>query len=189
MKILLFTDCHPEFNWFEEVKSKSREADFLIHAGDFSNFAKGLDDALGKINSLGKVCYVIHGNHEEGIDFAKLVLKYENLRYIHKKIVNHEGLTIGGYGGDGFSFEDSVFAKLFKNKKIDILVTHGPAFNTKLDYLYDEHVGNITYREIIEKIKPKLHVSGHIHEKFGEVDNIDETILINPGPGGMLIEL
>jgi hypothetical protein len=54
--------------------------------------------------------------------------------------------------------------------------------NTRLDMVPSgEHAGSIPVRSFIERFKPTLVISGHIHEARG-IDSIGETTLINPGP-------
>lgn len=62
---------------------------------------------------------------------------------------------------------------------IDILITHGPAFG-KLDYVpYDGlNVGCEELLKRIEEVKPKIHLSGHIHSGWGYVFN-GETHFFN----------
>jgi len=100
-----------------------------------------------------------------------------------------------GYGGGGFAMKDANFRKIarqwygkFNGKKI-VLLTHQPPFGTKLDLLGDRHVGNEDFHDFILRIKPKLAISGHLHETFGEIDVLGETKLVNPGADGMVIEL
>jgi Icc-related predicted phosphoesterase len=77
--------------------------------------------------------------------------------------------------------------KLFEKT---ILVTHAPPHKTKLDEMREGyHVGNKSIREFIEKAKPSVAVSGHIHETFEKVDKIGETVIVNPGPGGAIIDI
>jgi predicted phosphodiesterase len=62
---------------------------------------------------------------------------------------------------------------------VDILITHGPAFG-KLDYVSYNRI-NVGCEELlkkIEEVKPKLHISGHIHEGFGYIFN-GETHFFN----------
>jgi len=50
----------------------------------------------------------------------------------------------------------------------DILITHGPPFGC-LDENYDEeHCGCEMLKLAVERVKPKLHVFGHIHEQGGK---------------------
>ena len=55
-------------------------------------------------------------------------------------------------------------------KDVDILITHGPPYG-KLDYVpFDGvNVGCEELLKVIEDIKPKIHVFGHIHEGYGYV--------------------
>jgi predicted phosphodiesterase len=51
----------------------------------------------------------------------------------------------------------------------DILITHGPAwgYNDTTQYRRDTHLGCELLRERIDVIRPKIHVSGHIHSGHG----------------------
>jgi Icc-related predicted phosphoesterase len=62
-----------------------------------------------------------------------------------------------------------------------ILVSHTPPLNTRLDTLRNgRHVGSSAVRAIIEKYRPDLCISGHIHEAKGR-DMLAGTPLCNPG--------
>ena len=76
----------------------------------------------------------------------------------------------------------------FKDKRV-VLITHGPPYKTKLDKLKAGHVGNMDYRIFIERIKPLMAISGHLHDTMGEQDEIGDTILLNPCWEGVIIEL
>ena len=56
---------------------------------------------------------------------------------------------------------------------IDILVTHSPAYAILDGIQIDDgslfHVGSTTLRTHVERIKPKLHVCGHVHEGYGQL--------------------
>lgn len=62
---------------------------------------------------------------------------------------------------------------------VDILVTHSPPFKV-LDAVdrwngFIEHVGSIALEKVLsERIRPKLHVYGHIHEGYGQIRPILE---------------
>jgi Icc-related predicted phosphoesterase len=63
-----------------------------------------------------------------------------------------------------------------------VLVSHQPARDTITDLAGNgAHVGSTAVRAFIERRKPVLCLSGHIHEAQG-VDNIGQTTLVNPGP-------
>ena len=61
----------------------------------------------------------------------------------------------------------------------DIVITHTPVAY-KLDFTeYDkEYVGCEALRTKMERVKPKLHVCGHIHEGYG-VEETPDTVYVN----------
>lgn len=198
MKFITFSDFHEDFDQLDILinRAKEKDIDFVVVAGDITIFSKGLRPVLKRLNSIEKTVYIIPGNHEEGTSFEKVILDYPNcINFDRQAIDLGDDFILLGYGRDGFSQKDPNFRKIartwygqFKNKKV-ILVTHGPPAQCKLDIVGDHHVGNIDYREFIERIKPKVAICGHIHETAGEVDTIGETNVVNPCWEGMVIEL
>ena len=61
----------------------------------------------------------------------------------------------------------------------DIVLTHGPAFEL-LDRIFaGSHVGDkVLRRELLERVRPRYHCCGHIHEAFG-VETRRDTVFIN----------
>jgi uncharacterized protein len=198
MKFITFVDLHEDKKALRSLlaRAKKDDIDFVICCGDLSTFGRGLKYVLKRFNTLKKKFYVIPGNHEEGgriIDEA--VKYYEYCINIHKKVIKIENYYLLGYGGPSFGLTDAEFRKLargwygkYKDEKT-VLITHQPPFNTKLDLLGERHVGNLDYRKFIERIKPKLSISGHLHETVNLVDKIGKTKLIHPGWDGMVVEL
>ena len=63
-----------------------------------------------------------------------------------------------------------------------VLVSHHPPHGTRIDVAFSGvHAGLYELRSLIEEIRPKACLCGHIHESPG-VDRIGETLLVNPGP-------
>ncbi|MBU0457746.1 MAG: metallophosphoesterase [Nanoarchaeota archaeon] len=197
MKFLTFTDLHEDNVVIKElVKRISKpDIDFVICCGDISNFGSGLKYNLKKLNSIGKKIYIIPGNHEENSVLDNALVGFSNCINFDCQAVELGNYILLGYGSNGFSQEDAEFRKISRNwygkyngKKI-IFVTHGPAFGSKLDLLDKHHVGNKDYRNFIERIKPKLVISGHLHETIGVMDKINDVKYVNPGWEGMVVEL
>ena len=197
MKFLVFSDTHQDSAKLDILikRANKKDIDFVIVAGDFTSFENGLRNTLKKLNSIKKKIYIIPGNHEEDGNFKGVIKEYPNCINIDCTDFKIENYVFLAYGGGGFSNLDPQFRKIartwygkYKGKKI-VLITHGPAYNCKLDIVDERHVGNIDYRKFIERIKPKLAICGHIHETAGQSDTIGETKLINPCWDGMVIEL
>ena len=55
---------------------------------------------------------------------------------------------------------------------IDILITHSPPFGILDKTLGNFHVGSTSLLEKVTKVKPALHVFGHIHESYGKKELI-----------------
>lgn len=62
-----------------------------------------------------------------------------------------------------------------------VVIAHNPPKDTGLDLITSGfHVGSPLIRDFIERRKPLLVVSGHIHESFA-VETLGPTTLVNPG--------
>ncbi|HLC81293.1 MAG TPA: metallophosphoesterase [Candidatus Nanoarchaeia archaeon] len=198
MKLLAFTDIHEDKTALHSLmeRAKQPDIDFLVSCGDISNFKRGLKTVLKELNSLGKKIYVVPGNHEEPENwFAQVLAGYPHWINLHLKVAKVGEYFLLGYGGGGFAMQDARFRKVarewygkYKEKKT-VFIHHMPPFGTKLDLLKQGHVGNKDYANFIRRMKPKLAISGHLHETFGQIDAIDKTKIVNPGDKGMVIEL
>ena len=61
----------------------------------------------------------------------------------------------------------------------DIIITHNPPFNIMDKCVDNSQEGSVSLlNEIMERIKPKIHVFGHVHEGYGKV-KMGETLFIN----------
>ena len=195
MKIYTFTDVHARPKVIQKIiiNIKKYKPDLLIDCGDLSWFGKSLNIFVKKLNQLNIPLLILHGNHETINDMKKLENKYKNVIYIHKRSYSINNYVFFGYGGGGFQTTDRAIEKIIPRlkktlKKDDklIFITHMPIYNTKQDFLNDQHVGNKSARKLIEKLKPILVLSGHIHENEKIKDKINNTLLINPGIGLLL---
>jgi uncharacterized protein len=198
MKFLAFTDLHSDEKYLKKLVSRGRkeDIDFILCSGDFSSFGRGGRMVLKALNELDKKVYLIPGNHEEREGMMdELMDGFSNCINFDRKAITIGNYVFLGYGGDGFSQQDAAFRQLArdwygKHKKAKVVfVTHGPAYGTKLDKLEMGHVGSKDYRQFIERIKPRLAISGHLHETVNTTDSIGETKIVNPGWEGMVIEL
>jgi Icc-related predicted phosphoesterase len=200
IRILVIADIHGEFEKFSKLIDKTKEHDFdlVICPGDFTdihNTPEGysqIDIAeliLQKLLSLGKPVFCIPGNHEP-YDILEMFDEYGvNL---HGRVRKFKGIEFTGFGGAATPFntkfeptEEEIKEALEKRVKDIkgrfILITHNPPFGTNLDKTESgEHVGSKTIKGFIEKNKPLLAISAHIHEAGG-VDRLGETALFYPG--------
>jgi|TARA_B100001971_G_C18131250_1_gene504925 Icc-related predicted phosphoesterase len=200
MKLLAFVDVHSSLNAIKKIaeKAKKSKPDLLICAGDISVFEQGLDYLLHKLNKINIPLLIIPGNHESEEELEKSTSLFKNINHIHNKHFEKGNYIFFGYGGGGFSLIDPEFRKLgkkfeekikkSKSKKV-ILITHAPPYNTKTDKIMKKSCGNKTIRQFIDKVKPDLVITGHLHENAGKEDKVGKTKIINPGPYGKIVEV
>ncbi|MFA6888709.1 MAG: metallophosphoesterase [Candidatus Woesearchaeota archaeon] len=207
MKVLIFSDVHGSEKALILLEQKAKQAGLLLCLGDFTIFGQHQEKLLKKIDSFGKLCLVIHGNHESAQELADQCKKYKNILFVHKKILRISYLIFLGYGGGGFSLHDKAFETVYSPRFITgikkyketivkegkkpkvVLLLHGPPFNSKVDAVGDQSSGNKSFRDFYIKQHIDYVFSGHIHEAAGTVAHIKNTTLVNPGPKGIILNL
>ncbi|MDP3917132.1 MAG: metallophosphoesterase family protein [Nanoarchaeota archaeon] len=207
MKILFFTDVHSGdmgktyvpsrkilLKKFDKILEKSKECDVMVCCGDISIFGDGLKNIFEILKKSGKKLFIIHGNHEmEGE--LKPLCDGNKIVFLHKRHLKFGDVTFAGYGGGGFCDRDEMLdnwcAKLKNNVSGKLVFfSHAPPFNTKLDNLpHLGHRGSMSVREAIEILKPNIFASGHFHDTFLKRDKINNTLLVNPGDEGIILEI
>lgn len=66
--------------------------------------------------------------------------------------------------------------------QIDVFISHASPHGTKCDRSFrGNHIGSKPIRSFIEKAKPRVIISGHVHEARS-IDVLGDTLSVNPGP-------
>jgi Icc-related predicted phosphoesterase len=194
MKVLAFSDIHGHKKFVDLLKeqAKKHQVELAICAGDFSLFGRFATHVLADLQQIGIPILLIHGNHEDHLNMQQLCKPYSHIVLIHKDVYDYKGFTFIGYGGLGFSTHCEDFRKWSKihlKKNHTVLITHQPAYATKLDEVDKRSTGNKDFTEFILKAKPRFAISGHIHEHMSKQDKLGSTTLVNPGPFGCILTL
>jgi Icc-related predicted phosphoesterase len=204
IKLLFISDTHTMHEGLAN-KFPLPAADFLIHAGDITG--RGSEHTIRKfLKWFGELRLYEHkifiaGNHdwlfESSPGFArKLVKEYANrykdrgeIIYLEDSGVERWGLNFWGspvtrpFYDWAFNRPESKLAQHWSAipDDTDVLITHDPPYMI-MDYSFsgsEEHCGSPSlWTEITKRIKPKVHVFGHIHEQYG-IKVIGETTFIN----------
>jgi Icc-related predicted phosphoesterase len=193
-KLVLISDTHTY-----HTDLKMPEGDILICSGDYTwkgeipevrRFLKWLKELPYKYKIF------CNGNHE--VEVSKLgnltrllvmELKVDNIFYLEDQSVTLEGLKFYGSPrtpafGWGWAY---MYDRRRDGKRIwenipedtDILITHGPPYN-KLDLTSDGDLAgcrDLLYKVL--KVKPKLHIFGHIHLQGGSHIPTEHTLFVN----------
>lgn len=168
------------------------DGDVLIHAGDMTR--SGTLEELAEVNDwLGECPHthklVVAGNHdfcfEKVPEEAQAVLT--NAHYLQDASVVIEGLKFYGspwqpeFHNWAFNLPrgqalrerwDSIPAD------VDVLITHGPPLGFGDQTIRGEQVGCEELLVAVQRLKPKVHAFGHIHEGYGVTRN-EDTLFAN----------
>jgi len=186
-RIVLISDTH---NRHGELVVP--DGDILIHAGDFSLTGyrpeiESFNTWLGTLPHRHKI--VVAGNHDRGLEenpgsYEPLI---SNAVYLLDSSVICDGYKIYGApwtlpcGNWAFMMKQTEIAAKWDliPPDTDVLVTHGPPMGYG-DLLYSSNrTGDWALLTAIEKVRPALHVCGHIHEDYGIRNIGGHTITVN----------
>ena len=184
MKIWFISDTHCEHEGLEVP-----EVDAVIHWGDESNHgnawmnepeARRFFDWYSALEIPTKI--FVPGNHSTAIEQGLIrVSDYPEVRFLIHDSMQWNGLKIFGspYTPDFFNWAymkprselDIVWQSIPDG--IDILITHGPPKGI-MDETADMYTGKPVHvgskslmRHVEERIRPRIHSFGHIHDESG----------------------
>lgn len=72
-----------------------------------------------------------------------------------------------------------------------VLLSHYPPSRTAVSgvsRISPDSGGSVLVRAIVEEVRPALVVCGHYHQDAGKEALLGEVRLVNPGPGGRIVE-
>ena len=183
IRVVCISDTHSK-------ETSIPNADLLIHAGDLCNdgSAQHIQEQIDWLNSLPhREKVVIAGNHDSFLDPAsrrpedqEKVLDWGGIHYLersaatlafpdhgNRKVHLYGAPDIPRCGGNDFAFQHSRERDVWTDTippETDILVTHTPP-----KYHLDLPVANgdkFLLRQIW-RVRPTLHVFGHVHAGYG----------------------
>ncbi len=181
MKLVLISDTHGFHN-----DMTVPEGDILIHAGDctgrglYSQVADFLDWFAARPH---KHKIMVAGNHDfyfedtPAAEIARIIPA--GVTYLDDSEVVVEGLRIWGSPITTYfynwAFNRHPGPEIKKHWDLipantDILITHGPPRGIMDRTHSGIHVGCVDLLEAVGRIRPKVHVFGHIHEGYGRMD-------------------
>lgn len=169
MKILCVSDYHREKSLAENVErlAEKEKVDVVINAGDFLS-----EDFANKFLDKTKFrTFVVRGNWDQEIR-----TKNNRVKVLENEVVEYKGYYFLGVDW-GYYSKIHDLAK-GKDPKRLVLITHEPPFDILDLTFFGSNAGAIEIREATEKVRPILHVFGHIHESAG-VMKYKGTLFVN----------
>jgi Icc-related predicted phosphoesterase len=169
------------------------DGDILIIAGDVCGYGTRreleiFDDFLSRQGHAYKL--LIAGNHDW--PYARLPLEEAKGLVKNATYLQDAGIEIGGlqFWGSPWQpwFLDWAFnlprgpelAAIWKKipDDTDVLITHTPPYGILDRLISGKHAECADLVHALARVKPKVHVFGHIHEAYGRVEQ-DGTIYVN----------
>jgi len=183
-KICIISDTHGEHMYLPPIP----DCDALIHCGDITSLGKEYDvvqflDWFKGLNQCKNKIFIA-GNHDFLFERRKkiaLELIPENVIYLENSMVEIDGIKFWGtpvslpFHNWAFNRTPEQILKYWKMipDGIDVLITHGaPKYIMDVSPWSRTHTGSESLtNEVLNRIKPKIHCFGHIHDCYG----INET--------------
>lgn len=187
MRLVLISDTHCQHR-----RLTVPEGDVLVHAGDFcssgkASQARAFADWLEAQPHRHKV--VIAGNHDRSLELDPALgpRLFRRATYLFDSETEIAGVRFHGSPWQPW-FLDWAFnlprGEPLRKKwalidsAVDVLITHGPPMGV-LDLTFrGEHVGCEELALAVARLRPKLHVFGHIHEGYGTL-RVGPTLHVN----------
>ena len=187
LRVVIVSDTH---GFHDQVEIP--EGDILIHAGD--GCSRGtLDEAAAWLDALRRLPHahklVIAGNHDRCFETTPQSIRglTKGLTYLQDSEVTIAGLRFWGAPWQpwflSWAFNLQRGAPIAQKwalipDDIDVLITHGPPAGI-LDETWDTRsVGCEDLLRVTRRIRPRLHVFGHIHEGYGALER-EGTLFVN----------
>ena len=181
MKICAIADVH-----MQDITTPP--ADVLVVAGDLTWRGKLIElykfrDWLVKQPQKHKI--IVAGNHDFCFENnstrqdAEITMGGDGIIYLRDQLISIDGVSFYGTPWQPW-FYDWAF-NLPRGEKlrekwdmipegIDVLITHGPPYGYGDTTSRGERVGCDDLADALDRVKPKFHVFGHIHEDTGSWD-------------------
>ncbi len=172
MKVLVVADEESRYYYDCYQPGRLDGIDLIISCGDLSRSYLEFLVTLGNCPLL-----YVRGNHDDS--FADH--PPEGCLCIEDKVFRYRGIRFAGLGGsyryqpDGINMYTEeqmarrirkLWWKIRKNKGVDVLVTHAPAFG-KGDLDTIPHRGFRCFLKFMEKYRPRYMLHGHVHRNYG----------------------
>jgi len=187
LRIVLLADTHELHREVDVLR-----ADILIHAGDITMMSRSpralsdFNDWLGELPHDWKL--VVPGNHDRILQTGSAPRRLlSNATLLIDESIEVAGLHIWGSpvtrgSGPAYNMPDlddrrCIYAQIPNDT--DILITHGPPYGI-LDQPPDSDVntGDPVLLEAVLRVRPKLHVFGHVHGAYG-ILQAEHTLFVN----------
>ncbi len=200
MKILAAGDIHGDIGLVKKLadKAKKEKVDLVVLCGDITYQEQSTDNLIGPFKDSAKQVLLIPGNHETIATTSFLAQLYD-IKNLHGYSVVYDDVGFFGAGGANiglFQLEEGELFDLLKKgfegvkkAKKRIMVTHVHPSGSKMEHFTHFFKGSTAVRKAIEEFKPDILLCSHVHEAEGIEEKIGNTLVINVGKNGKILDI
>lgn len=199
MRILACSDIHTSRPHAEQIVAHAERADVVVVAGDLANQHHGLEPTVRVLKAISKPCVLVPGNNERPDALAAACEGWASAHVLHGEAATIEGVAFFGlgagvpvtpFGSWSFDLTEAQAATLLQACPDGaVIVSHSPPHGVLDVTSRGSHAGSKAVREAMERVRCPLLVCGHIHDSGGQLERLGETMVVNAGPAGFIVDL
>lgn len=166
------------------------KGELLIISGDLTgrDTVREYERFFEWLNALDFRCKIIIAGNHDGLIEEGLIDFGPDIHYLCDSGMEYEGVKVWGSPYTptflNWHFMRERGADIKKHwdlipQDTDILITHGPPQGILDKTENGDHAGCLDLRHAVERIQPKIHCFGHIHEGGGQVFDLGQTKCVN----------
>jgi putative phosphoesterase len=187
VNLLVCSDIHGSKKALKTIRNAAEDESFdvVVICGDLTadgspKFARAL------LDSLDTKVVAVPGNCDSKAVASLLDISGVS---VHGKVAEVNGVRFFGFGGAppspyGMPFEipEEVMARKLRDVGVrgGVMVTHTPALGMNDRSASGHNMGSKAILDVASELRPRLALSGHIHESRGETVSRG-TVFVNPG--------
>jgi Icc-related predicted phosphoesterase len=206
VRLLCFSDLHCSIDAAKRLAERAvtEGVDAMASAGDLATDEMHEPELYEALAAAKRPIFSVPGNHD-GDSYADY-LAGGVFRDIDGRVAETGGLTIAGWGlpflnsslsgVDRRAQQDDPVLELVigrlsgKDPRRTILLTHLPPWGVRVARdSSGVDMGNAQLRKWIEAFQPAAVVCGHVHLPRAKTSRVGDTIIVNPGREGYLLQL
>lgn len=199
MKMLLFSDLHADRRRAERLVEQARAVDVVVGAGDLGNLRRQIAETVRWLAPIDRPTILVPGNSESYEELNEAChAHWPSATVLHGTGLEIEGIPVFGLGGGvpvtpfgswSYDFTEGEARHLLADcPERAVLVSHSPPQGILDRSSGGTSLGSVAVRETMETKSPRLLVCGHIHASAGRQERVGETLVVNAGPDGVIVE-
>ncbi|MDD5177682.1 MAG: metallophosphoesterase [Candidatus Nanoarchaeia archaeon] len=200
MKILAAGDIHGDSRLAKKLadRAEKEHVELVILCGDLTQGEKSTEGIVGPFVKKHKRVLLIPGNHES-VATVDFLAEWYGVKNLHGYSVKYKDIGFFGASATNIGIhqvsEDETFKLLkqgfdhIKDVKTKIMITHTHPRGSKMEKLSSFVFGSDAVSKALKKFKPDVLLCSHVHEAEGLEEKVGNTIVINVGREGKILNI